>query len=153
MATISAFAGSSGRVKMVAVAISTTTDVITFTGTPATISEFMDWAISYGLATSATVMTFESDANSQNVLHPQQLAGGTAQPFQITCKAAETAVLGVLQIGSVYLIDCILQKGSNTGRKNIPVKLSDIKPGTGVDAPSALTTLTFSGSGILPPVS
>lgn len=152
MATVSAFAGTSSRVKSVAITPVLTTDQPTYTGSPATLAETTDWAIGYTLRGKTTFLGQESDANAEGVLHDQQLRGGTAN-WTVRVEAAETAVTGVLAIGSFYYLDLILQKGAATGRKNCPVKLVGINPSTGVGKPYATTTLEFDGNGVLPAVS
>ena len=74
------YSGTSGRVKVIAIAPSATTDTISFTGTTATLVEVMSWELNWTRDGGVPeVITFESSADANYNIYPTKIRGGVAR--------------------------------------------------------------------------
>lgn len=149
MAAISGFAGSSCAIKLVAVSPVPTTDVITFSGSVAAITNGYEWSIEQS-KTGTELATQGSDAADEGGVWVQQLRGGihswTAR-IQIAATAAS-----LYKSGQALRVDFLLQANANIGRQACDCVVQGISEGSATAQPFATMTLNLKGSGALPPI-
>jgi hypothetical protein len=147
-------AGSSGRVQVGIVTPVLTTDVVTFTATPAAMASLSAWSVDeQPMGEQPEVVTFESTANAQGALAPQQLRGGVIK-YTGQCEGVFDPTDSILFVGQPFaLIDLVVKKataGSQKGYKNVPIRISNFKVGDNVTAKTATCSFSFQVSGHLP---
>lgn len=154
-------AGTSGRVKSTKVARSTTSDMPPgFNGTPfvpaarVTLAEVTSWNLSDN-ADSDPIYTFESSTNSEGVVYPINLAGGTSSGVKVELSgtynaAVGTATHGTFANGSFVVVDLEYHKGNAFGYGAVPCKVTAYKSG-GKSGPAAFDfSCTLAVIGALP---
>lgn len=148
------YAGTSGRVKVILVAPSSTTDTITFTGTTATLVEVSAWELNWTRDGGVPeVITFESGADANYNIYPTKLRGGVARwsgTMQCTVNGDTTNSFETLTPGCAFLADFIFQKGSADGFIGCACVMSGLPIKTGVTEKAATFSVQFEGSGALP---
>lgn len=142
------YAGSSGRVQAVLVAISPTSDVITYAGSPATIAEITAWKIDDNSNTVAKLLTFESEENSSRVIYPQQLAGGTGL-WTASIEGILNATTGDFSVGQPLVVDLLVHKGSGAGRSGNNCKVKTVGNADSVTSEHANFAITVEGDGVI----
>jgi hypothetical protein len=148
------YCGTSGRVKAILVAPSSTTDTITFTGTPAALVEVTAWDINWTRDGGVPeVTTFESGADANYNIYPTKLRGGVARwsgSMQCVVDGDTSNSFEKLTPGCAFVADFIFQKGSGDGFIACPCVMSGLPIKTGVTEKAATFTVQFEGSGALP---
>ena len=154
-------AGTSGRVKTVKVTRSTTSDMPPgFNGTAfvpaarAALAEVTSWNVSDN-TNSEPIYTFESATNSEGVVYPINLAGGTSSGAKVELSgtynaAAGTATHAEFVNGSFVVADLVYHKGNNFGYGAVLCKVANYKSG-GKSGPAAFDfSCTLEVQGALP---
>lgn len=147
-----AFSGSSGSLAYVTVAIGSTTDTITYTGSPSTKEEIVSWRISDSGGVNSEVLTFGSSANGSRIKYPTQIVGGTGR-WTASVSAVASATIGALAKGVPLVCNFIYHSGGNVGYKNCNCKVESVEDEQSVNAQHGTINFTVVGSGPLPAIS
>jgi hypothetical protein len=148
----SAFAGSSGNLKYVTVAVAANTDEITYAGDPTTKEEIVSWKINDGGGTNAEKLTFSSAANSFKVKYPTQMYGGTGR-WTANITAVASSTIASLVKGTPLVVDFLFHNNADVGYKDCNCKVESIDTEQSVNAQHATFSFTVVGSGPLPAIS
>ncbi len=149
-------AGTSGRVKAIAVTPVLTTDTVTFAGSTATIASITQWELSVsGQPTKS--LTLESGADAQGRLYADLLRGGVTEwSFSVQGQFdASPATPSTFGEGVFAVCDFLLKKATAAGvigYVSCNGMFHDFRI-TGVNTTSnaaVMFSATFSGSGVLP---
>lgn len=149
MAAISGFAGSSSAIKTIAVTPVLTTDVITFAGTVAALTQSYEWSIDQS-KTGTSLATQGSDADTEGGVWEQELRGGVNR-WTARIQIAATAA-SLFRVGQALVVDFLLQATADIGRHGASCVVQSISEGSATAQPFATMTLNVKGSGALPAI-
>jgi hypothetical protein len=148
------YCGTSGRVKAILVASSSTTDTITFAGTTATLVEVTAWELNWTRDGGVPeVITFESGADANYNIYPTKLRGGVARysgTLQCVVDGDTSNSFEKLTPGCAFVADLLFHKGAGDGFVGCNVVMSGLPVKTGVTEKAATFSVNFEGSGALP---
>lgn len=148
------YSGTSGRVKVLKITPVTTTDMITWTGTTANVTEASGWDLSFQRDNGTPeATTFESEADTENILYPDLIRGGVGRwtgTITMLVNGDTTNTFERLPPGSAFMADFVLQKGSADGFFAVKCMTTGMPIKTGIQEKNASVTLSFAVSGKLP---
>lgn len=148
------YSGTSGRVELIPVAPSGTTDVITFTGTTGAMVEAVSWKISPQRDGGVPeVLTFESEADAEYMLYPTKIRGGVARwTAEVSCivDGDTSNSFEKVPFGCALVIDFVYHKGGSKGWYGCKAVVASMPTQTGVTEKTATFTFSVEGSGPLP---
>lgn len=114
-------ARTSGRIKSITVADDTTVDLLTSTGTTATVVTIVDWKLTRKLSSTGKLVTVENTADSLRVIGTRRMAGGISE-FLVKIKAVVDSNSGagassydIFPVGGFIKFDLIRHKTRGSG--------------------------------------
>jgi hypothetical protein len=151
MAQFSGFAGTSGRVKAVAITPALTDDDVTFSGTPLTIAEFNKWTLTEQMdGEPPMILTFESPTNTEGTMFSELLDGGKGS-FTVELSGVQKQVPTInFKLGQKIVLDLFAKKSASFGRQNVNVAITNIRQEQGVDQSVMTFSISCKGSGVPP---
>lgn len=145
------YAGSSGRLQIVIISPTLTTDEVTFSGSPATASEIVAWSVDDSMdGGAAKVLTFEAPANTQGVLHPELLRGGTGSWKASVEAVVDSATLATYVKGAAVVCDFAYKKTTEYAHAGCGGIITSRKFKTAVTDKAATWSFEIEGDGVFP---
>ena len=131
-----------------------TADEITFTGTTAALTEITSWSVDDSMdGGAAKVLTFEAPANTQGVLHPELLRGGTGSWKASLEAVVESTTLANYVKGAAVVMDLCYKKSTEYGHLAAAGIITSRKFKSAVTDKAATWSFEVEGDGVFPEAS
>lgn len=146
------FAGTSGRLKAVAIAPDLTTDIVTFSGSTVTQVAITEWELQVSVTGNADSITLESATTAQGLLTKARLRGGIEE-WSFNFKGQFNPDQNTLTNGVFAVADFLVKKVSTggTGYSGCTGQIQNYQvTGVSANGGTVMFSATFVGSGSLP---
>lgn len=145
------YAGSSGRLKININSPTLTSDELTFSGATAAASEITAWSVDDTMdGGAAKVLTFEAPANTQGVLHPELLRGGTGSWKASVEAVVESTSIANYVKGAAVVVDFMYKKSTAFGHSACGGIITSRKFKVAVNDKAATWSFEIEGDGVFP---